>query len=535
MKHLFNFLILLSLFFVQCGAAGTRVGNPPTSTSTNAFPINLAVTSPLTSSNSSTSSVNFLTSGSPQFATSTFESITDEIDAILAGTSLTDCAVNFSEIATESNSASCYGPEVAYTGHPDGSPDQSPFPTGDLGLWTETESSSGEACAAAQLNARLNGIENQTTTALKTMASLICVANVNSLSLPSADGDSLDLSAEMQDLLTAVGVTTATISSAGITYNTPSAVNDLLSVNITTSTSLEAYSYNLSFTFTDGSGDSHDTTISLKHIPLDSTNSTYVGELTYQYDFTDSQQGNCSSADEVRAGAITYYKESSSVLSLHADAADFCGSSASPFGSNGIISPSDIYDASSNPDGWGNNWNTFLASFDPTSLAGNYAYSWQAGYHDDHARTLNVNLSLGSDSLLDGLAYFGFSSDVDNENESLIDGMICNWAGPGNNHNPKPLVQKQVIAENSLGLFESTNSLITYAPTTSCDYDGSGSFEYDSDGDGTIDTNAANAVTNNLFDLDTDNDGVVDDTNSNGVPDEIENDGYEAPPTRNDF
>ena len=91
--------------------------------------------------------------------------------------------------------------------------------------------------------------------------------------------------------------------------------------------------------------------------------------------------------------------------------------------------------------------------------------------------------------------------------------MICNWAGPGNNHTLQELAQRQFITQDPItGLFDASigagSADITYAPSNSCDYDASGSFIFDVDADGSLADESHVAVISDLMQpVDTDLDG----------------------------
>ena len=138
--------------------------------------------------------------------------------------------------------------------------------------------------------------------------------------------------------------------------------------------------------------------------------------------------------------------------------------------------------------GWANNFNFARYQLNINTGAGEYQSAWQAGRGD-------------------GCGYFGFGSDIaSSTGVGTIDGMICNWTGPGNTKTTQSLVQQQCMNLNTTsGIYESDGSTsgstrlaISYAPTNSCDTTGldpdGNIFQY-SDSVTTVNT----AVTNNLF------------------------------------
>ena len=80
----------------------------------------------------------------------------DKLDDLLVA-SPTSCNLNLT-IMSPTN-AQCYGPSVSYTTHPVGAGSSS-WPGGDLGIWETTNSATSEACSAAQLNSRMQGVSS---------------------------------------------------------------------------------------------------------------------------------------------------------------------------------------------------------------------------------------------------------------------------------------------------------------------------------------------------------------------------------------
>ena len=135
----------------------------------------------------------------------------------------------------------------------------------------------------------------------------------------------------------------------------------------------------------------------------------------------------------------------------------------------------------------------------PVSGAGHYSYSWQAGVNDSHSRVLNVGLN--DFDPMDGVAWYGYGQSFDNgaQDAGQINGFICNWAGPGNNHTLLNMAQRQSLiysAATDQFVVSDGGSNITYAPTVACVYssDEGGSFLYDRDLDGELGDESADTV-----------------------------------------
>ena len=122
-----------------------------------------------------------------------------------------------------------------------------------------------------------------------------------------------------------------------------------------------------------------------------------------------------------------------------------------------------------------------------------------------------------SGSIPDGKAFFGYGDDIESTGGG-IGGFICNWAGPESDHALLGYVQSQEVSyDSATGFYLSVAASIGYAPTTSCEYDGSSAFSYDTNADGAVDTDPATPVTNDLQSAtDGDADGVFDEIGSAG-------------------
>lgn len=488
----------LTFFLSHCGLssdAGTRVGNPPTVSTTNAFPESLAIASPLDNSDAlSESSSLSLFQATEDGTRSAYEEAVERINTILEGTSLTTCRFDPTQLLRQAGNAECYGPSIAYVDHPDtlaAQSDSGSLPPGDLGIWAEYDEPSEanfqteQACAAAQLNQRMRGMHFKSQSSLEALASLLCVASVNDIAI--ADEGSVDLKTAMQ--------TMSDNNELDVTFDTAD-----LSITVNADGTI-TFEYEIEFSFTDDDGE-HDATVNMTHVAL-SSDGDYKGRFSYTVEDSDAVQNNCPEDGITHAGSTLYSKTADGDVSLLVDEGGFCGLDVDPVQDDGLIDPSDGY-AASNPDGWGVNFSTAIANFNNETRVGNYALVWQAGPSDSHTRAFNVTLDELDSGLLSGTAFFGFGAPID-ETDGGIDGFICNWAGPGGVHTLSDDVQRQGLLQNADGLFDSVTAelAIGYAPTNSCTYDGLGTFSYDLDPtmNGTTMSDPATAVANDLLEL----------------------------------
>ncbi|MBI4237375.1 MAG: hypothetical protein HY696_03005 [Deltaproteobacteria bacterium] len=448
------------------------------------FPSSLAVASPLSVSSSASASV------SKSIGTgisSEYAAITAEIEAILSGTTPASCSFDPAPFLVKESNADCYGPTVDYVDHPDtGGTEDGELPVGDVGIWASLDPDTGHACASAQLDARIEGMQSKSLASLESMASLICVAAVNGIAPPS--NSTVDLLAEMN----ALGIADTTFYIAEVSHSDASGSDQ--------------YSYVVDLIYAPG-GTSHPIVVRMTHVPT-SDPEIFQGRISYLVNDS-SVAGNCSSSDITHNGSLLYNAAAADDMDLEMRTAEFCGSAVDGT-VDGLVNPADKV-SSTNLDGWGNSFNVFTANFDPTTLTGDYAFSWQAGPQDNFTRVFNIHADGASSSIPSGSAFFGYGADVDGTDGS-INGFICNWAGPGSSHTLQDLAQLQTIEwDSASNLFVVTDEQIGYALTNSCEYDGTGTFEVDSDMDGAVDTDPAVAISNDLQALtDADVDGAFD-------------------------
>lgn len=428
--------------------------------SARVFPAGLAVSAPTRQGGSS-----FAAAPSPSpspspapmgSASLSYAAATAKISSILSGARALASAFDPNSFLSLANNAACFGPTLTYTNHPDGG--SGTLPSGDLGIWLEIDGPTGDACAAAQLNARMDGSSNRANTALMTVASMLRAAISSGTGLPAA-GSSVNVLAAMS----ALGIASTSFTSATIALDGAGS----------------EWTYALAFTFTDGSGVSHDVAIKLVHKPGSST-ANYQGVMTQSVTNT-FNGGNCGSGSNpvTRIDTLKYERTSTTALNSIQRSGQFCGSgnytSMGSYDSDGQLKPSSS---------WADDFSRFGATYNPSTLKGYYLYAWQAGSGDGYSRILQLGINgMGDGTSNDGESYFGYGDAIAGS-DGKVKGFHCIWAGP------KPATpvglqtayaQRQFIRyDSSTGKWSQPTggSDIRYAPTDSCTYTGSG-FWYD--------------------------------------------------------
>lgn len=452
------------------------VKNEASSRDTSAFPVGLAVAAPTDiESTTPTPAKNDVARSMPASVSPSSSSLlTQRIDALLNGATPLKNLFTPELLYRTANDALCYGPALLYQNLPDGvTPNSGTLPPGDLGIWQETDTLTGHACVAAQLNSRMQGIRDRSTAGLMVLASMIDRIYSRSSTLPTA-GSSIDLTVDMNAL-----------SIPNVTFNSMTLSRDTSS----------KWLYGVDFDYIRGSS-TYNAKMQVTHSP-GSSSSSYTGVIQYQVQ--DSLHGgNCmalpSGTNITRQGSVVYERVSADHMLVEAREADFCGHGgmSGSYLADGRLDPADKLDAATNNDGWGNNFNQLAAEYKLSNLSGKYAYVWQAGPNDSHSRVFNMGVN--DFTPLDGEAWFGYGTQIDNPSGlgtvGQITGFICNWAGPGSSHVEQEYAQRQFFRYNSsTGKVEvaAGGSDITYAPTNACTYDGRGTFQYDRNLNSTLD------------------------------------------------
>lgn len=513
-KHIYYIatLSIATVVIAACGSSGSSGSSTSTSSSgvSDAVPSDVVIASPTASTSGSS---NIAVSKGVHKALSgdttgeTYEDKKAAAEALQAGTG--ECG--FTPSLDLPTPPVCYGPNIAYTNHPDAGGQQNQpngsLPRNDTGFWNLTEGS--EACAAAQMNYLINSVSTRVDMMLNMFNNMVCVGKKDGLALPIV-GATTDFKSSLGSKSTMTGITvnTATIERLADDSDGNAVYKSTVSVTIGTRTG----------------------TAILKHIKTGTD--TYKGKLSMTMsNETAMDSFNCqgAAAGSVNAGVVNYIKSSATSVVYEMNYAEFCGQTATPLDSSNNISRTNVFNSSTNPNGWGSNWNYGLFNLNPSNGTGTVAYAWQAGSADGRTRVLNATVTEASDTSASGTAYYGYGVDVNGSDTlGVIQGFICNWAGPngaissgttpasrahatllasGKEFN---IAQKQILSRAVGGTVYTTSasdSKITYAPDNSCNkaVPLNASFTFVSTGDGggsmTNDVSGSTGVTNNLIDI----------------------------------
>jgi hypothetical protein len=328
----------------------------------------------------------------------------------------------------------CYGPAVDYENHPDssGGTEDGQLPTGDLGLWVENEPSTGEACAAAKLNELVAKAAYNVDLAIGSMTMMICTSALLGKELPTDSNATLDLTHALGNLPNGnITVEKAIIKKANLTNG-------------------DGYQTELEATI-----NSQPIKLSVIH---DAQNNKGLMKI-------ETMESSHNGGNDTRGTSVVYELPNTSVKYK------MISSRAQPQGaSDPVVSYANDGQISLQA---GEDIHIMQAEINDADGYGSLAYAWKAGGNDDHYRALNVVTEATGNGT--GRAYYGYVPSPTAGSETInLDlnhssaGMICNWAGPGNDHSTNNKVQYQALAINN-GEWTATSSNIVYAPTVSCD------------------------------------------------------------------
>lgn len=429
------------------------------------------------------------------------------IDGILDGSIPLRRAFRFQDFFETDVNDPCFGPQVAYRNHDNGtdgavhpSTGHPTLPSGDVGMWLDTSTApdaSTRPCAVGQLNNRMKGIRSKVNQGLFMVAGMRRLMADNSLAMPVA-GATVDLTSVTATEVSSITSGAVTVSHASVARPLTGGAA-IFRVVLSAGTGTNAQTVELRMTHTPASGTGYSGTMTFANLSL--SNDVAFG-------CSDDVDSATSRYKVAEVGSIRYQR-SSSEIAYSARSANYCGHGNS--GSThlaadiaaltlvGELDPSVKLSGSTRggSKGWRGNFNRIGSSYDPTTHAGNYLLAWQAGPGDSHARMMAAIRSYNSVSETRNVkAYYAYGDAIDSTTAD-IQGLICNWAGPGGSHTPSTRFQHQEVELTSAASGWSTlTSKLSYAPTTSCN--SSGTMRFDVNADGVLGATEGNAVTHNL-------------------------------------
>ncbi|MEX8493037.1 hypothetical protein [Sphaerotilus sp.] len=471
-------------------------------TASESFPTGLVVASPaeLGSGSAAAASATARALAVPLGAGAGRAELTDmaaRIEAVLAGDTSVSLAglLSFGNLFLQGGNAGCYGPQLLYANHEDGSGTESGLlPGGDLGLWLPTDTASGQPCVVAQLNERTSGVKHATRQGLLLVAAMrATIASSGGLLAMPAAGFRTDLTTPFSTVLAALPALT------GLTVHAATVSLDPFG---------KTYTYRLAVSRNAGTSAGRSGEIVLQHRP-GTTAAAYSGVLRVSgFDLGTDATFGCSDRmaggryQRARVTTVRYSRDGDQI-DFGARSGQYCGAPAdladtdhagqvAAFTAAGELDPA-VPLAAGAPGsavaagastGWRGHFDRFGGRYDRTTGAGQFLYAWQAGTGDSHARALAVRSTY--DSAADRRTvqgYFAFTDALATTDGRLL-GMVCNWAGPGAVHTPAALFQSQTATLAGLAsTFVATASRLTYAPTNACS---STTTVFDANADGTL-------------------------------------------------
>lgn len=500
------------LLLSACGGGGSSGGelalalvtSPTTAqasvSASESFPTGLVVASPAElGSASAAASTTARALAVPLGAGAGRAELTDmgaRIEAVLAGDTSVSLGglLSFGNLFLQGSNAGCYGPQLLYANHEDGSGTESGLlPSGDLGLWLPTDAASGQPCVVAQLNERTAGVKHATRQGLLLMAVMraTIAGSGGTLAMPAA-GFSTDLSTPFSTVLAAVPALT------GLTVHAATVSLDPFG---------KTYTYRLAVSRNAGTSAGRSGEIVLQHRP-GATAAAYSGVLRVAgFDLVSDATFGCSDRmaggryQRARVTTVRYSRQDDQI-DFGARSGQYCGAPADLADADHASQVASLTAGELDPavqlpagapggavvagtsTGWRGNFDRFGGRYDRTTGAGQFLYAWQAGTGDSHARALAVSSTY--DRTADSRTvqgYFAFTDALASTDGSLL-GMVCNWAGPGAVHTPAARFQSQTATLAGLAsTFVATASHLGYAPTNAC---ASTTTVFDANADGTL-------------------------------------------------
>jgi hypothetical protein len=477
-----NFALGSILFLAACGGSSDNGLS-------ESFPPDLAVTSPFANENVVEGLLKFGTrtqdANEDYVAPVPYEQKKEEISDRILGDGADACGFHI-KLFRNALPATCYGPPIDFTAHPDAGlcadSDDGNLPQGDVGIWTEMEPKQDYAdvtipaqpCVVAKVNSLVSVVQGEVDMAIDLSSSLLCAAKVKGKDQLPAEGEIKALSAVLQEVLDDAAIP-ADISLATLKRETD------------TEDGFPVYLTKIDAVLGDPDDKQAGISLNMRHVPTSPDNRTYKGKLWYTITGIDQVTGPCDTNMHEFAVSLLYSKNASGKLKYRLQRATYCQGEAEPFDADFNIDADNKYklipeDNTPNLKGWIANYNEGIFEIDTETGSGKISYAWQAGSPDTNTRVFVAELDADTDGSKSGCGYFGFGPSAGSANVGSVNGMICNWAGPCNDHTTQDFVQRQCVTyDPETKQFSSDSDLlnIEYAPMISCDYDGSGSFVYD--------------------------------------------------------
>ena len=403
--------------------------------------------------------------------------------------------------------ASCYAPRIAYANHDDAAAGSGlgngSLPAGDTGMMEKTDNATLQPCSAAQLNALIDPVKKRANAALIIAAYMRASASSSMPAEGKSDDHTTGINTWFQD---------KKLFPQGVKGSVDSA---------TIAKSSGTYTYLVVASATDASGIKYKLLVKMAYKPSSTASAQFTGiatYVTYTSKYADGNDVAClngvasvntptswdntkiwnptaltgTAGEKVQVGTLRFQRSAVTKVDLTSREATYC-LGGGPDNINAKTDPSAYFALTSDNDldqgvnftskanGWiqqGRGFTRYGASFNPSTGEGNYKFAWQAGVQDSHARMFVASVAYNSQSdTRTGQAAFGFSGpmklDTTDATPTDLKGMICNWAGPGSQHNPGGTFQYQRItlaADSSTWAIDSGSDAnkIDYAPVNTC-------------------------------------------------------------------
>lgn len=373
------------------------------------------------------------------------------------------CLVGLGRLARPDRNTNCYGPSVLYRNHPDGS-DASPahLPSGDLGVFEASEAN-GEACVAAKMNEMTGKIRKTVQESIETGKRALCFASVLGKELPTEEGETLDLTADVKTALDEIATDLGkkgklTFSAIKITFVEASETGNVFQTDVQAEVPR---------------GSLWTRVVTKKY--SDTHTKGYVwGVFTKAANVTNLQNPPPQNDPDVfsviydKEGDVVKFEGTKSVAQSTADKSLLESDKAALFESDKRVRVA----TTGNP-----GYSHVMANLDSATGTGEMVFMWTAGGAQEEQRTLHAKVTASGDTR-SGWGYFGFGPKLGDfrtavkagtvsATQQSIEKMICNWAGPNNSHTGVSYAQKQLISF-STDKFAATTNYVGFAARNNC-------------------------------------------------------------------